>query len=121
MPKVVVWQRVYCAAMALLYLACIVGGVLLLVFQRQIAEADRSGDGRVVALIYGVMLTAIGFVLFAAFAAALFLPPKPWVWIYHIVLISIGLTSPCCMPASIPLLIFWIRPETRTYFGRPPA
>ena len=94
-----------------------VGGVLLLVFQQEIAEADRSGDGRVVALIYGVTLTAIGFVLFAAFAAAPFLPRKPWVWIYHLVLICIGLSG-ITFVASLPLLIFWLRPEAKAWFGR---
>jgi hypothetical protein len=34
------------------------------------------------------------------------------------VLICIGMNSCCLLPASIPLLIFWIKPETKTYFGR---
>jgi len=118
-PKVLFWYRVYCVGMTLLYLGCVVGGVLLLVFQRQIAASGRDPDAEVVVLIYGVMLPVVGFVFAGVFGAALLMPPKPWVWIYHLVLICIGLTSPCCMPASIPLLIFWIRPETRTYFGRP--
>src|SRR5688572_26820112 len=117
-PPVLPWYRAYCAAMALLYLACVVGGALLLVFHERIAALDRTMSSSVGFLVYGVVLAVIGFVLMAAFAAALVLPRKPWVWVYHIVLISIGLSSPCCMLASVPLLIFWIKPETRAYFGR---
>jgi hypothetical protein len=28
------------------------------------------------------------------------------------------MTSVCCIPACVPLLIYWIKPETKAYFGR---
>lgn len=37
--------------------------------------------------------------------------------IVGIVAIAMGMTSACCMPAAIPLLIFWINDKTRKYFG----
>jgi hypothetical protein len=39
-------------------------------------------------------------------------------WVYDLVVICVGMTSFCCMPVCIPLLIFWIKPEVRAYFGR---
>jgi hypothetical protein len=66
----------------------------------------------------GCLFIGLGLPLMILFAAAPFLPKKPWVWIYGIVLIALGMTSPCCLPATIPLLIFWIRPETQQFFGR---
>ena len=41
-------------------------------------------------------------------AAAIFLPPRPWVWIYDLVLIAIGFMSCCILPFSVALLIFWL-------------
>ena len=35
----------------------------------------------------------------------------------HVVLISVGLMSLCIAPASIPLLIHWLKPETKARFG----
>ena len=43
---------------------------------------------------------------------------NPWAWIYGMVLICIGLTSPCCLPVTIPLLIGWIKDDAKAYFGR---
>ena len=36
-------------------------------------------------------------------------------------LIAIGLTSCCTIPASVPLLVGWLKPDLRAWFGRPPA
>ena len=114
-PGVVGWYYAYCAAMALLYLFCIAIGVAGVVFRNEIA--DRDSPPEVIALL-GVMFAVLGVVLMVAFAAAPFLSPRPWAWIYHLVLIALGMTSACCLPASVPLLLFWIKPETRAYFGR---
>ena len=68
--------------------------------------------------LQGTMMLALGFIFLIPFAIAPFLPKVPWVWVYGIVMIAIGMTSLCCLPATIPLLIFWIKPEARQYFGR---
>jgi hypothetical protein len=46
------------------------------------------------------------------------MPRRPWAWIFGLVLICIGLTSLCCLPVAIPLLLSWLKPETKSYFGR---
>jgi hypothetical protein len=81
---------------------------------------DASGlvRGRIEGLITGVMVLGICVPLCAAFTAGIFLKPAPWVWVYDIVLIAIGLTSCLTMIASIPLLIQWLKPEVQRYFGR---
>jgi hypothetical protein len=112
-PKVVVWFKVYAALFAALYL--VVAACSLVFFLLDPAELDMA---RPEALLTGAFLVVLGLVLAAAFALPFFLPPKPWLWIYDLVLICIGLTSPCCMPASIPLLIYWLKPEAKAFFGR---
>jgi hypothetical protein len=114
-PPVVGWCQAYCAAMALMYLAVFVAGLVVVVMRERLAQQDAPP---VLLGVWGAFITLLGLVFAAVFAAALLLPPRPWVWIYDIVLICVGLSSPCCMLASIPLLVFWIRPEARAYFGR---
>ena len=114
-PKVVAWQHRYCAFMAVVYVLCVAGGVLLIVFRHQLADEQ---DSPTELLVMGVILAAVSAVMAIAFGAAPFLPAAPWVWIYHLVLMALTMTSMCCLPFAIPLLIGWIKPETKAYFGR---
>ena len=117
-PGVVTWFRVYCGALALVYLGCIVGGIFMLVTGGNLhGTTDQMSRG--VVMGYGVVLIVLGMGLSGAFAAGIFLPPQPWVWVYAIVLISIGFMSACCLPFCVAMLIFWLKPETKAYFGRP--
>jgi MFS family permease len=117
-PGVVTWYRVYCGALAVVYLALVVGGVAFMFFSDRIAQGDDEVP-QWFGIVYGAVLIVLGLVFLSAYLAAFFLPAKPWVWIYGIVLISIGFTSACCLPFSIVLLIFWLKPECKVYFGRP--
>ena len=110
-PAVVTWFKIYAAFMALLYFA--VAAASLFFFFGVVDEKDPGAN-----MIAGVVLLGVGGVLFVAYVIPFFLRPRPGVWIYDIVLIAIGLTSCLTIPACIPLLIFWVRPETQRYFGR---
>ena len=112
-PPVWPWFVTYCVLMALLYLIVAGMGVFMLVA----VPTDPSIDPVEVRIQAGVF-TAMGLPLLVAFGIAPFLPKRPWVWIYDVVLICLGLTSMCCLPATIPLLIFWLKPETKLWFGR---
>jgi len=112
-PKVIAWFKAYSALFAALYLAF--AGCSLIFFLAEPSEFETTKRG---AILMGLLLLLMGLGLAATFVLPFFLEPRPWVWIYDLVLICIGLTSPCCMPASIPLLIYWLKPEVKAYFGR---
>jgi len=112
-PKVVFWFKIYCGVLCLLYLA--LAAVSLLFFFMDPATLNMTPG---TATLWGVLLLVMGLVLFAGCLVPLILRPRPWLWIYDTVIIALGLTSPLFLPASIPLLIFWLKPETRIYFGR---
>lgn len=111
-PKCIIWFKVYCGFMALMYLFIIVFGLVLLVFPEQLEM------NRIEALVTGFACLVVGLVLFIPFLMGIFLKPKPWVWIFDIVLICIGFTSCLTLAFSIPLFIFWIKPDLKAYFGR---
>jgi MFS family permease len=118
-PGVVTWFRVYCGALALVYLALLVGGIAFLFFG---AFADSLPDQgqmpRAFMVGYALVLMVLGLVFCGGFTAGVFLPARPWAWVYGIVLIAVGFASPCCIPFSVALLIFWLKPECQAYFGR---
>ena len=106
--------------MVVLFLVVTAAGAALVWFREAIAAEDPDTDATFW-LIYGLICLVCGVGLLVVHAVAPFLPLRSWVWIVHLVLICGGMTSACCLPMSVALLIFWIKPETRVYFGRSPA
>jgi len=110
-PPVWTWYRIYAALMAVMYVGLVVVGLLMAVLAP--AKADDPPPWFI-----GLILGCFGIPFGGAYVAAFFVPRRPWAWVYHLVLICVGMTSACCLPACIPLLIFWIKPETKAFFGR---
>ena len=107
-PKVVTWFRAYAAMMSLIGVALLLILLFALVrVQQMLPEAE----------IQAGMLACIGISLLAVHLPALCLPRKPGVWTYDLVVIGLGLSS-CFVFFCIPLLIYWIKRETKQYFGR---
>lgn len=111
--KTFFWYRVYCAVLAVIYLALVAFGIFLLVAQPETREYDRDQI-----YLMGIVYIALGAIFFIASSVALLLPAKPFNWIVGIVMIALGLTSCCFLPVCIPLLIYWLKPETKAFFGR---
>lgn len=111
-PAVCKWFVVYCIFMALVYMATAAMGIVVMFVK---PEADMSAAE---AKIMGAVFLILGLVLFVPYALAPFLPRQSWVWILGLVLICIGLTSACCLPVCIPLLIFWLKPDVKAFYGR---
>lgn len=110
-PGVWPWFIVYCVAMALMYL--FVAGIGLVFF---FVDPGAMEMEPLEAMALGVIYSGLGLSLCVVFAVAPFLPRRKWVWIYDLVVICLGMTSCCTLPACVALLIFWIRPETRHFF-----
>jgi hypothetical protein len=111
-PSAFKWFVAYCMFMALLYLTTMVMGIVFMFI-----EPDREMSAAE-ARIMGVVFIILGLVFFVPYAIAPFLPRQSWVWVFGLVLICIGLTSLCCLPVCIPLLISWSKPEMKEFYGR---
>ena len=111
-PPAYKWFVVYCVLMALVYLVTAVMGIVFM-----FAEPDRDMSAEEARLM-GAVFLILGLVFFVPYALAPFLPRTSWVWVFGLVLICIGLSSACCLPACIPLLIYWLKPEMKAFYGR---
>lgn len=107
------WYVAYCLLMALLYVVAI-GGCAFLLLWPQIP--DMEGEDATILKMQFAVLLVLCVPLAVLFGIAPLLPKRRAAWIYGFITIGIGMTSACCLPASIPLLVFWIKPETKEFF-----
>ena len=115
-PGVVVWYRIFCVATVLMYVLCAIYGVALLAMDP--STLDAYGDELTELRITGGACLVVGLPLAAFYFVAALLPARPWCWVVGLVAIVIAMTGCCCVPAAIPLLIFWVKPETKAHYGR---
>lgn len=119
-PAVVLWFRVYAGVMSAIYLATTAGSFWLASWMADAGDRLNGSEAEELAGM-GIMLFVISLACLIAFGVGLFMPARPWAWVYGIVLICIGLTSCLTMPAAIGLIIYWLKPEAKMYFGRDPG
>lgn len=108
----------YCVLLGLVYVACMVGAVFYLLYRDTIAASDIPTADLAQLDVTVILCGIVSLPLAIAFLAAPFLPRKPWAWTAHLILCCIGLTSACCLPMCIPVLITWLKPETKAWFGK---
>jgi hypothetical protein len=113
-PAVLRWETAYCLALGAVYLLLALLGLGMAIFRERFVDASNT-PGEV--LVVGLVVFLVGGVFAVPFLGAPFLPPRRWVWVLHLVLIAVGMTSCACIPVSVPLLVFWIRPETQAWFA----
>ncbi|MCK5241336.1 hypothetical protein KAR34_02680 [bacterium] len=110
-PNVVLWFKVFCVFMAIVCTAFFAGGTWVIV--------DVGGFGKVGAQAGTAVFMLIAlFVTVIAYIVPLFLKPRSWVWVYGLALIGLGFFGLLTAFVCIPLLLFWIKAETREYFGK---
>ena len=109
-PKVIRWFKVYSVVQCVLYLA-----FSLFFFFAYQAETESEKKGAHIGAAL-TLVVALGFL--GAWILPRVVPPRPWLWIYNLVILEIGSLNIFMLPASIPLLKNWRKPETKRYFGK---
>jgi len=117
--KVFIWYRVFCGLVAMSSLFWAALGLIAIFGSSNQPTLKEQNDG----FNGGLMFLVFGLLFFVPYALALVLPKKPFHWILGIALIALnfiplGFSSCVLLPSAIILLIFWLRPETKAYFGR---
>ncbi|MDP6891899.1 MAG: hypothetical protein QF731_01865 [Verrucomicrobiota bacterium] len=114
-PGVIFWYRIYCAFTGVFF------GLLVILFLYLISipgmEENMSASEYVEFQITSIIMIAVGIPCVIFYFACAFMTHRGWHWILGLVSIGLGMTG-CCLPACIPLLIFWIKPETKSWLNR---
>lgn len=76
-------------------------------------DPSYAGEGKPehAALIAVLLASALAHVVGAL------VPRRPWGWTLGMVLLAVGLPS-LCVPFALPLLLVWMKPETKAAFMR---
>jgi hypothetical protein len=117
-PEGVLYFRIFGVVFCLFTgaLALAGGGIMVSPFFTHAATGSgpmADLGARVAGLLYG----GIGLGGFIPTMIALFAGRRPWVHTLGTVVIGLGMFSLCCIPVLIPLLIAWLKVETRRWYG----
>ena len=89
-PKVIFWFKVYSAILCFIYLLTALMGIMMMVVDLEDPETPRWTF-----VVMGVLCFGMGVGFFVACLLPLILKPRPWLWIYNLVVICLGMTSAC--------------------------
>lgn len=110
-PGVVFWYKVYVVGNALMFFAI----AALLAAVGVFAPASFRDEIGPAMLLFAMAGVCVFFAF--AYLVSIFFPRRPWAWIYDLVVICLGFTGCLTLPFSVALLLFWIKPEAKEWFG----
>ncbi|HEY7863795.1 MAG TPA: hypothetical protein VIE39_09045 [Thermoanaerobaculia bacterium] len=110
-PRVLLFVKIYAVTMTVVYF--LFAAFLFWLFQAQDAELSLPPNVRMIrySMVYFCVLLGLAFLVVP------FLPRRRWGWGYGLGAIVLGMSSLLLAPFAIPMLLHWIRPATRQYFG----
>ena len=104
-PKVVFWLKIYCLIVFIFSLIQIIFSFFLFY------QAWDYGDSGFFALF--VLIGALPFLLYIL---PIFLPRKPWVWIFNAGIIGFSFITCFFIPFAVPIIFFWLKPEVKKFY-----
>lgn len=114
-PEAVYYFRIYGTLMAIMSFVASGAGLAMVV--SSLMNPPAPGSYASSDAVAGMIWAAMGAVGFIPFLIALLGGRRIWVHTLATILIALSMTSLCCLPVGIPLLIVWIKPETRRWYG----
>ena len=113
-PEAVYYYRIYGGTVAALCTLLIAAGIGSFVdpFLSGAVSGGRSGD-----VLAGVLMSMFGIAMLIPCVLSLVGGRKSWVHTLATVVVILSMLTTCCLPIGIPMLIFWMRPETKRWYG----
>ncbi len=114
-PEAVYYFRIYVIVMLLSLLGFFGVGLWMMLEPMMKRTVSPLNTGEWIA---GLIIAATAGIFIVPHAIVLFAGRSKWVYTLAIVLIGMSmLWNSCCLPITIPLLIVWMRPETKKWYG----
>ena len=113
--RVIFWYRIYCSFSGVFV------GLLVLLFLvlRSLPDMEQnmSPSDFDEFQITSLLMVVIGIPCAIFYFSCSFMTYRGWHGVLGLISIGLG-TKGCCLPACIPLLIFWIKLETKRWLNR---
>jgi hypothetical protein len=113
-PKVLFWYRIFTFLFGISFLFWVALGAMAIAGSYTLPTPKEQSD----AFVGGMFFVLFGLGVFFPYLIGTFLPNKAFSWTYGIILILMSMTTCVALPFALPLFIFWIKPETKAFFGR---
>ncbi|MEZ5424641.1 MAG: hypothetical protein R2747_00120 [Pyrinomonadaceae bacterium] len=112
-PRTYFWYRMLNSAVVVFGIFLAVIGLLAI-----IGSFNETGQQAADAFAGGIFFLVTGGIPgFLCFFGVVF-PPRAWSWYYGLFILILATLSCGLAIFSVPLLIFWVKPETQFFFGR---
>ena len=108
-PKVVSWYQVFIVFLMIFQATFLVGLFVIMV------TGSSVGSGLPLSVVYIMFFLNVFYLII--YFVSLISPKTPWSWVLGTVLISLSVLSIILTPFAIALLIFWVRPEVKRFYG----
>jgi hypothetical protein len=115
-PEVVYYFRLYAGITGVLYAILALVGIGMMLSPLWMTRPRAAAGADIGAFIGGVFYMGWGLAFGAPTLIAMFGGRRAWVHTLGTIVIAAGMMQVCCIPILIPLLIAWLKPETRRYF-----
>ena len=117
-PAAIGYARMYAGAFTLMYVLCVLGGGAILTMGILGIGMSRRHDA-VESIVRGVAMVIVGIPLAILSAMAFFGIEKRTKTMYtmHLVLHALGCMSCCCLPMAVPMLLQWLKPDVKAWYG----
>lgn len=120
-PAAVLYFRVFCGFMAVMYVLVIGMGVFLMALPTFVPSSASSGPGQHESLVLGAVYAFVGAVAAIPYGLGTVIGRRPWVHTFGIVMIGLTMTSCLCIPLALPLLLAWLKPEVKAWYRDAPV
>ena len=112
-PDAVTYFRVYAVIMTLVSLS-LAGSALYAVIEMSARPSPATDEMLIWVGVYGT----VGLVMAVPWVVAILGGRRKWVHPLGMILLIITMvTVTCCLPVAIPLLVAWLKPEVKRWFG----
>jgi hypothetical protein len=119
-PTGIVLFRVYAGLQTLLFLFLVLVGVFLIVSPSVWPTVFPVKPGDPPPQLIGAILAVLYLIPLVVFAVGVFVPRRPWAYVFGIVACAMSMTCGGCWMMAIPALIYWLKPETKAWLESGP-
>jgi len=115
-PEAVYYFRIYAVLMVLFLMLLSGYGLYLMLSPIMNGSTGSAATGE---WVIGLILFMFTFCFLVPHVIALFGGRRRWVYTLSMILIGLNLLTGnfCCMLVTVPLLIYWMKPETKRWYG----